>query len=77
MDNFENLIKQYKIKKRDAFKNPRLCEFVDRAVIAAAISYKSRLLPFALFVTLFDIYQNEDFNKHLDEYLARFDVAIE
>ena len=76
-DSFENLIKQYKIKKRDAFKYPRLCEVVDRAVIAAAISYKSRLLPMASFITLFDIYQNEDFSKHLHEYLDRFVKAIE
>ena len=52
LDNFENLIKKYEIKKREAFKFPKLCDVVDRAVIAAAISYKSRLLPMLSFATL-------------------------
>ena len=75
-DDFENLRKQYKIKKRDAVKFADLCEIVDRAVIAAAISYKSRLLPQLSFATLFDIYENEDFSKNLSEYLGRFVVAL-
>jgi hypothetical protein len=75
-DNFENLIKQYGIKKREAVKFPKLCEVVDRAVIAAAISYKSRLLPMASFATLFDIYRNENFSENVTEYLNRFAVAV-
>jgi len=76
-DDFENLIKQYKIKKRDAVNFPDLCEIVDRGVIAAVISYKSRLLPMLSFATLFDIYKNENFRKNLSEYLDRFVVAVE
>ena len=75
-DNFENLIKRYGIKKREAVKFPKLCEVVDRAVIAAAISYKSRLLPMASFATLWDIYQNEKFSENVTEYLNRFAVAV-
>ena len=75
-DSFENLIKQNKMKKRDAVKFPALCNIVDRAVIAAAISYKSRLLPQLSFATLFDIYKKEDFSKNLSEYLDRFEVAL-
>jgi len=76
-DSFENLIKQNKIKKREAVNFPKLCEVVDRGVIAAAISYKSRLLPMLSFATLFHIYEKEDFNENLSEYLDRFVVAIE
>ena len=75
-DSFENLIKQNKMKKRDAVKFPALCNIVDRAVIAAAIAYKSRLLPQLSFATLFDVYQNEDFIKNLPEYLDRFVEAL-
>jgi len=75
-DSFEKLIKQYKIKKRDAVKFPSLCEIVDRAVIAAATSYKSRLLPQLNFATLYDIYQHEDFSKDLSEYLSQFVAAL-
>jgi hypothetical protein len=76
-DSFENLIKQYGIKKREAVKFPKLYEIVDRAVIAAAISYKSRLLPMLSFATLFDIYKKETFSKNLSEYLNRFANAVE
>lgn len=76
-DAFENLIKKDKIKKRDAVKYPKLCEVVDRAVIAAAISYKSRLLPMLSFATLFDIYKNESFSRGLSEYLDKFLMAVE
>ena len=68
-DEFENLIHQYGIEKKDAFNIPQLREVVDRAVIAAAISYKSRLLPMLSFATLWDIYENENFNKNFSEYL--------
>jgi hypothetical protein len=76
LDRFENLIKQYKIKKRDTVKFPKLCKVVDRAVIAAAISFKSRLLPMASFATLWDIYQNENFSGNLPQYLNQFVAAV-
>jgi len=77
LENFEVLIKQYGIKKKEAVKFPDICEVIDRAVIAAAISYKSRLLPMLSFATLWDIYKNENFSKNLSEYLNRFAVAVE
>jgi len=76
LDNFENLIKQMKIKKREAFKFLKVCEVVDRAVIAAAISCKSRILPMASFATLFDIYQKETFKENLSVYLKRLTDAV-
>jgi len=76
LDSFDNLIKRYKIKKREACNFPELCNIVDRAVIAAAISYKSRLLPQLSFATLFDIYEKKDFSKDLSEYLDRFVLAL-
>jgi hypothetical protein len=76
-DNFENSIKKYKIKKSEAFKFPKACDVVDRAVIAAAISHKSRLLPMLSFTTLFDIYQNEGFSQDLPKYLDLFAEAVE
>lgn len=76
-DEFEKSIKQKRIKKREAVNFPELCELVDRAAIAAGASYKSRLLPMLSFSTLFDIYQNEDFGKTLDEYLHEFVKAIQ
>jgi len=75
-DRFENLIKQYKIKKRDAVKFPMICDVVDRAVIAAAISCKSRILPMFSFATLFDIYQNEKFSGNLPQYFNQFVSAV-
>jgi hypothetical protein len=60
-----------------AFKNPMLCEVVDQAVIAAAISYKSRLLPMASFATLWDIYQNENFIGNLPQYFNQFVTAVQ
>jgi len=77
LDSFENLIKQHGIKKQEAYKFPDLCDTVDRATIAAAISYKSRLLALASFATLFDIYENENFRARLPEYLNRFAKAVE
>lgn len=77
LEDFENMIKKYGVKKREAIKYPKLCEVVDRAVIAAAISYKSRLLPMLSFATLFDIYKNETFSRGLSEYLDRFVLAVE
>jgi hypothetical protein len=76
LDRFEYLIKQSGIKKREAVKSPDLFEVVDRGVVAAAISNKSRLLPMLSFATLFDIYENEYFSENLDEYLNRFVAAL-
>jgi replication-associated recombination protein RarA len=76
LDDFENLIKQQGIKKKDAFKFPDLCDAVDRAAIAAAISSKSRLLAQASFATLFDIYENENFNGQLPDYLNKLVTAV-
>ena len=77
LDSFENLIKKCKIKKSEAVKFPKACDVVDRAVIAAAISHKSRLLPMLSFTTLFDIYQNEGFSQDLPKYLDLFAEAVE
>ncbi|MEJ2487518.1 MAG: hypothetical protein P8Y68_17485 [Anaerolineales bacterium] len=74
---FEFKRKQIDIKKADAFKFPELREFVDRAVIAEAISYKSRLLAMATGATLYDIYQNETFNKKVSVFLRRLAESIE
>jgi replication-associated recombination protein RarA len=69
LDSFENLIKQHGIKKQDAYKYQDLCDIVDQAAIAAAVSYKSRLLDLAFLATLYDIYENEEFNNQLPDYL--------
>jgi hypothetical protein len=74
---FEDVIKANKIKKRDAVNYPNLCEIVDRAAIAGAISYKSRLLPMFSFATLYQIYNNEDFGHDLYYYLERFIEALD
>lgn len=75
-DHFKSLIKKHNITTKQAVKFPTLCEIVDRAVIAAALAYKSRLLPQASFATLYDIYQHEDFSKDPLEYIARFLNAL-
>jgi len=74
---FERLIRQYGIEKKDAFNIPQLCEVVDKAAIAAAISYKSRLLPMLSFVTLYDIYKSETFSKGLHDYFRLFVNSLE
>jgi hypothetical protein len=71
------LMKQDGIKKEDFKKHPNLCDIIDRAVIAEAISYKSRLLPLATFSTLYDIYNKENFNKSNYEYFNKFVVSLE
>jgi hypothetical protein len=76
LDSFENLLKQYGLKKSQAFKNQMLCDVVDRAVIAAAISYKSRILPMLSFATFWDIYENEDFSENVYTYFDRFVDAL-
>ena len=76
LESVEESIDQYKIKKED-FKNyPDLCKTVDRAVIAEAISYKSRLLPMANFATLFNIYKNEKFTRNRYQYFNLFGDAL-
>jgi len=69
---FESLILQYGIEKKEAINVPQICEVVDRAAIAAAVSYKSRLLPMLSFLALYDIYNNEKFNLSLNDCLNRF-----
>jgi hypothetical protein len=77
-DEFENLLKKYKIKKSDVANfPPDLLEIIDRAVIAAAISHKNKLLPMATFTTLLNIYRKESFNEDLSEYIRRFTEAVE
>ena len=76
LESIEKVIKQYGIKRED-FKNyPDLCDIVDRAVIAEAISYKSRLLDMATFATLFDIYKSEKFKRNRYEYFQLFVDAL-
>jgi hypothetical protein len=75
-DEFKNLMKKKSVKMCDVLKSPELCEIVDRGVIAAAISGKSRDLPMFSFTILFDIYQNENFKKSLPEYVNRFVAAV-
>jgi replication-associated recombination protein RarA len=70
-DEFDNKMIQNGIKKADAFNFPDLREIVDRAVIAEAISYKSRLTAMATGATLYDIYQNETFKENPSTYLSR------
>ena len=76
-DNYKNLIKQKGIKPSEIVNYPQLLDIVDRGVIAAAISYKSRDLPMLSFVTLFDIYNNENFSKSTIEYINLFVKALD
>ena len=77
LDNIDDLRKQCGIEKKDVINVPELPDIVDRAVIAEALSYKSRLLPMATFATLFDIYKNEKFSKSKYEYFDLFVDALE
>jgi hypothetical protein len=77
LDNIDDLRKQYGIEKIDVINVPELPDIVDRAVIAEALSYKSRLLDMANFATLFDIYKNEKFRKSKYEYFDLFVNALE
>ena len=77
LDRFDDSVKQHGIKKKDAARFPDLCEIVDEAAIAAALSYKSRMLAFASFATLFDIYENENFKQSLQKYQSLFAKAVE
>ena len=76
-DEFEIMLKKYNLKKSQISDSPETCAIIDRAVIAAALSNKSRLLAMLTFATLFDIYKNEDFNQGLDEYKKQFQTAIQ
>jgi replication-associated recombination protein RarA len=76
-DEFENKREQNGIKKANAFKFQELREIVDRAVIAAALCYKSRITAMSTGATLYDIYQNETFNENVSVYLRRFAEAVE
>ena len=76
-DEFEIMLKKYDLKKSQVSDSPEICAVIDRAVIAAALSYKSRLLAMLTFATLFDIYKKEDFNHGLDEYKNQFRTALQ
>lgn len=75
-DKFETLLKDYGAKKSMLSDFPEICEVIDKAVIAAALSYKSRLLPMLSFVTLFEIYKKENFNQDFSEYRNLLRAAI-
>jgi hypothetical protein len=72
----DDLIEENEIELKDVKNYPELCENIDCAVIAEAISYKSRLLPMATFATLFDIYKNENFTRNRYEYFNLFVDAL-
>lgn len=76
-DIFGDLINKYEIEKKDAFSIPEICDVVDIAAIAAATSYKSRLLPMLSFLTLYDIYKNENFKDSLHNYFGKFVSALQ
>ena len=73
---FDLLAKQKKIKMKDAIKHNDLCEIVDEAAIAAAVSCKSRLITMLSFATLYQIYKNERFSKNVNDYFNLFADAI-
>ena len=73
----DDLIEENEIELKDVKNYPELCEIIDCAVIAEAISYKNRLLDMATFATLFDIYKNEKFSKSLIEYINLFGKALD
>ena len=65
-----------KIETKDVKNIQKLCDIIDRVVIAEAISYKSRLLPMANFITLFNIYKNEEFKKGIHDFFKDFINAL-
>ncbi len=71
-DEFEKWEKESKIKRVDVKDHQVACSIIDRAVVAAALSYKSRLLPMASFATLYDIYRNEAFDHSIEGYQDLF-----
>jgi hypothetical protein len=77
LDAFEAMVKEYKIPKKEVSAYREIRDVIDRAVIAAALSYKSRLLSMLCFATLFEIYKKEDFSRNVGEYQDRFHAAIQ
>ncbi len=77
VDTFEAMRKEYNTTRTKVSDFPEIRAVIDRAVIAAALSFKSRLLPMLSFATLFDIYKKEDFSHDLGEYENRFRTAIQ
>jgi hypothetical protein len=77
LDTFEAMVKEREISKKSVSAFPELRAVIDQAVIAAALSYKSRLLPMLCFTTLFEIYKKEDFRQSLRDYKDRFQKAIQ
>ena len=77
LDTFESMLKEYQVTKSKVAAYPEISAVIDRAVIAAALSYKSRLLAMLSSATLFEIYKKEDFSHDLGEYADRFRAAIQ
>jgi len=77
VDTFESAVREREIPKGNVSAFPEILAIIDRAVITAALSYKSRLLPMLCFATLFEIYKKEDFSCRLGEYESRFRTAIQ
>jgi hypothetical protein len=77
VDTFESAVREREIPKGNVSAFPEIRAIIDRAVIAAALSYKSRLLPMLCFATLFEIYKKEDFSCRVGEYENRFRTAIQ
>ena len=77
LDTFNSLVTEYKIPKNDVSAFPKIRAVVDRAVIAAALCYKSRLLAMLSSATLFEIYKKADFGHRLSEYANRLRAAIQ
>ena len=77
VDTFETMVKENNTTRSKVSEFPEIFAVIDRAVIAAALSYKSRLLPMLSFATLFDIYKKEDFSYDVSEYENRFHAALQ
>jgi hypothetical protein len=77
LDTFDAMVKEREIPKKNVAAYKEIREVIDRAVIAAAHCYKSRLLPMLCFATLYEIYKNEDFTHGLGEYESRFRAAVQ
>jgi len=79
IDAFETMLKECKTTRSKISISgfPEICAVIDRAAIASALSYKSRVLPMLSFATLFEIYKREDFSHSVGEYENRFRVAIQ
>jgi hypothetical protein len=78
-DTFEAMLKKYKTTRSKVSVSafPEICAVIDRAAIASALCYKSRVLPMLSFATLYDIYKKEDFSHSVSEYENRFRAAIQ